>query len=672
MSLARLSTGQELSLGRKLAEGGEGRIHELNGTGDRLVKLYHKPVDDLRHRKLVAMAQIRTAALEAVSAWPVDLAYNSSEECIGFVMPRISGPGIIDKLSHPAEQRIAFGTIDYGFLVHVAMNLMRAASTLHASGCVIGDVNESNVYILDDGTVRFIDVDSFQVQHNGVLFPCEVGTPIYTAPELQGANFREVTRTPIHDIFGLSVLVFQLLVQGCHPFAGVPIDGRGRTIEEAIREGLYAYSDHRRKQVSPPPDRLSVSALGELGDFFERSFLGCQRPTAAEWMNALDRTRGKLRRCAKNPRHKFLYDCGVCPLCRLLRDPFPHYGEVETRPIDLGELSIGDLIRQAGQLPTLRPLGERCGEPDILAYERSVPTSLPNPPSPASMIARPKQDSKLGTAGGCLLFIGFVFLFILPPVGIAGIFLGVVLLFVRVLQSNAETRAHSDAVARAQSEFKSRYEAAKQAHEMRRHSALSAIDQLTRIESEARDLEHLANDTLHQLGQQIKDTSKWLSIAHKTLEAELNNADVDFRNEQLTRYLQRYMISSASIPDIGPSRKAVLASFGIETAADIDRKIIHTIPGFGRRLTDHLIYWRMSCEKHAPSFNAAKAPVDWLNRIRSRHSVDIADKTATLRTLISEYRTTHRSYENRFAVTAAELDRIRQKCRASLQAVKTG
>lgn len=671
MTLARLSSGQELSLGRKLAEGGEGRIHELNGTRERLVKLYHKPVDDLRHRKLVAMAQIRTAALEAVAAWPIDVAYDANEDCIGFVMPRISGPGIIDKLSHPAEQRIAFPTIDYGFLVHVAMNLMRAASTLHAYGCVIGDVNESNVYILNDGTVRFIDVDSFQVQRNGEVFPCNVGTPIYTPPELQGATFRNVTRTPNHDTFGLSVLVFQLLVQGCHPFAGVPRDGRGRTIEEAIREGLYAYSVHRRDRVSPPPDRLPLSALGELAALFERSFLGSQRPTAAEWMNALDRTRSRLHRCAKNPRHRFVHDCGTCPLCRLPRDPFPHYGEDPVRPIDLGGLSIGDLIREAGQLPTLRPLAERCSEPDILAYERSVPALPRSLPTAVAPTLQPKRESGLGGAGGWSLFIGLVLLFIFPPAGVGAIILGVILFAAAGSQANAEAVARAEAAAREAAELRRQQEASKRAYEPLRQAALLAIERLGLIEARAREVDRSANAALQPLAKAAAEAREWLSSADHRLQAELRSADNAYRKQRLTEYLERQIIAHASIPDIGTSRKAVLASFGIETAADVERHAIQRIPGFGPHLTDRLLSWRRGCEQKFSPRGKVKAPPDWLQRIRQQHNAAVASNATRLRGVLAEYRGVHSSYDRQLATAAVELDRARRDCRVALNAAKS-
>lgn len=61
-----------------------------------------------------------------------------------------------------------------------------------------------------------------EFSHASGVFHCDVGVPLWTPPELQGRDFRGLTRTKNHDRFGLAVLMFQLLFMGRHPFAGVP------------------------------------------------------------------------------------------------------------------------------------------------------------------------------------------------------------------------------------------------------------------------------------------------------------------------------------------------------------------------------------------------------------------------------------------------------------------
>ena len=69
------------------------------------------------------------------------------------------------------------------------------------------------------------------------------------------------------------------------------------------------------------------------------------------------------------------------------------------------------------------------------------------------------------------------------------------------------------------------------------------------------------------------------------------------REIQLNKFLDNYFIDTATIPKIGPSRKATLTSFGIETAADLDWAKVKGIKGFGDVYTSQLMQWKHSIEQ---------------------------------------------------------------------------
>ena len=64
----------------------------------------------------------------------------------------------------------------------------------------------------------------------------------------------------------------------------------------------------------------------------------------------------------------------------------------------------------------------------------------------------------------------------------------------------------------------------------------------------------------------------------------------------LNAYLDRFEIEKASIAGIGAAKKAMLESFGVETAADVSRGRVLQVPGFGPALTDRLLKWRSKLE----------------------------------------------------------------------------
>jgi DNA-binding helix-hairpin-helix protein with protein kinase domain len=49
--------------------------------------------------------------------------------------------------------------------------------------------------------------------------------------------------------------------------------------------------------------------------------------------------------------------------------------------------------------------------------------------------------------------------------------------------------------------------------------------------------------------------------------------------------------------NIGAARMAVLRSWGVETAAEIEEEKVGSIPGFGRNLTERLVNWREGLEQ---------------------------------------------------------------------------
>ncbi|MBW6101303.1 hypothetical protein HTY54_20205 [Escherichia coli] len=56
-------------------------------------------------------------------------------------------------------------------------------------------------------------------------------------------------------------------------------------------------------------------------------------------------------------------------------------------------------------------------------------------------------------------------------------------------------------------------------------------------------------------------------------------------NGRSRSFWRDFFIDVASIPGVGPARKAALRSFGIETAADVTRRGVKQVKGFGDHLT---------------------------------------------------------------------------------------
>jgi molecular chaperone DnaK len=324
--------GKEVVLGRCLGQGGEGAVYAVPLRPGLVAKIYARTPDEHTGGKLAAMVQLGTKALTSLAAWPQNLLFDErTGNVVGFLMPKVDGHRQIHALYGPTNRKTAFPDATWAFLVRAARNVAATFDTVHGHGHVIGDVNEGNVVVSQNATVRLIDCDSFQITHLGRGYPCRVGVPLFTPPELQGQRLEDLVRTPDHDRFGLAVLVFQLLFMGRHPFAGRHPE-RAIPVETAIREGLFAFGKEAARQGwEPPPFSLRLGDVPpSLAQLFELAFgkdaaAGAPRPTAADWVTALDELEAAIVICGRDPRHVHVKANGSCPWCRIEKDGGPSF-----------------------------------------------------------------------------------------------------------------------------------------------------------------------------------------------------------------------------------------------------------------------------------------------------------------------------------------------------------
>jgi DNA-binding helix-hairpin-helix protein with protein kinase domain len=189
---------------------------------------------------------------------------------------------------------------------------------------VVGDINGRNILVRSTGSVCLIDIDSIQIG-DGRQFPCTVGFPEYTPPELQGLKLADNRRNKDSDRFGLSVVVFQLLAMGRHPF-----DGSRLPRETAIKRHLSAFAWVPFFRTRPlalnglRTEDLFDKRIAELfGHAFAVSSRFTGRPTAAEWADELADYQTNLNACAANSAHQYPMALRQCPWCELERKGKP-------------------------------------------------------------------------------------------------------------------------------------------------------------------------------------------------------------------------------------------------------------------------------------------------------------------------------------------------------------
>lgn len=581
-------TAQEIVIGKDRAsvaeligKGGEGEVYAIKGRSGQAVKIYNTGLRSKREDKVRAMVGEGFAIKTDLVAYPGEVVTDHQGNFLGFVMRLVSGYRPLHELYSPKSRQRHFPKADYRFIVHAALNVARAVGKVHQTGCVIGDLNHSGVLVAQDATVALIDADSFQFSLNGKSYPCVVGVPDFTPPELHGKNLASIQRTIDHDNFGLAVAIFHLLFMGRHPYAG-RYNGPDISMGDAIAQNRFAFSLTRQTttQTTPPPGALTLDMFPDaIARTFENAF-GLSpgaRPSALDWIHELNSLEGSLNHCTRVKTHYYPINAGGCVWCKLTSnsgfDMFPDLTSVMPN-IPSDERGMEQAIREirAFCFPTVT---------DILPAAAK--------PGGASNTLRKARSDKRGEAlKGLLMMSGAAvgFIYASPTwflwIGLAiwgwGTFSN------RDVEIRPFQQAFKDADDLVQ-------------HELNAFVQRNGMTEVVKVRSDL-------------------DAAIAAYKAHDdALAQELMVMKSNRESRQRQAFLDRFSIRSANISGIGPVKTATLISFGIETAADVNQNAVLRVPGFGDVMTGKLVAWR---REHESLFQYDRTP----------NAQDVADESA--------------------------------------------
>lgn len=572
------AAGVEVRLGRELGKGGEGSVFEVPSLPNQVAKLYHQNLDKLKQDKLRFMASHFDQTLLQYAAWPQDaLLPKAGGPVAGFLMPKVTGRDPIHMLYSPAHRRQNRPKAAWDFLLYVARNTAAAFETLHARGHVLGDVNQGNLMVGADSKVILIDCDSFQINANGTLHICEVGVSHFTPPELQGlSSFRGVKRSANHDNFGLALLIFHLLFGGRHPFSGVPQkDEAGESLESDIKAFRYAYArDSKTRGMLPPPRSIPTALVPDaMQAMFEQAFTergaSGQRPTAQQWVAALDALRKRIKKCSTSQIHVYLDHLAHCPWCALEQQGVVYF-------VDLGTAFTA--TSSGFVLTKVWALIEAVSPPPPVVVPSVSSINVTPTPLPADV--QPKKHTGILKA---LVVLVALCLTVAAPMGWI-IWVGAAVAIWTALGDSTSPKLNEEKLKR-----KNKLVAAERTYQTLAARALGeGVDGFNKRKAQ---LSQLRNE---YLGLAAKEKSE-LDSLHQTAE-----------QRQRMKFLDLHFIDSASIQGVGPAKKAALRSFGIETAADVEWNKVRAVKGFGDVLTRAVVDWRKACERRFV-FNRAQA-----------------------------------------------------------------
>jgi DNA-binding helix-hairpin-helix protein with protein kinase domain len=384
-------------------------------------------------------------------------------------------------------------------------------------------------------------------------------------------------------------------------------------IERAISEFRFAYGTNRNAaQMDPPPNTPGLEVSAHLATLFERAFapLGAKggRPTASEWMAALATVETQTRRCAVNASHYYVGTLQRCPWCQAEAATGVVFFNVTVQVVHGG--TSFDVRAAWARITAIEDPGHAPAVPAHVGLARIVPS-----PEAAALGRGHRQHLALQVA----VCIGVVVASLAYPQGcflwgIAG------LVIAGIIGSRSSNRPEVVA-------FKMKCVSAEALHKRA----------LARWEAEASPASFRA-----KLAELEGAKREWINLPI-TRQTRYHELERGRERQQRRSFLERHQVEDATISGIGAGRKAMLASYNVETAWDVSEASVCAVPGFGPALTERLLDWRRDIERKF-RFDSTKA-VD-PNEIAALDR-DIAD--------------TKRRLEQRLLSGAAELGQVRNQ-----------
>jgi serine/threonine protein kinase len=315
----------ELSKDEKIGEGATALVYKVNYKNQTWAAKIFKDGQKINSAKIKTMLEhqpdnllINLDGEDFIQyAWVKYIIKNGVGKVVGFIMPYVAHDDTysLDTFYDPVlSKRLKPYESALSLRIQLAINLCELIESLHKKNNYFIDIKPQNIRVYKiNHRVVLLDCDGYSINNPDGLpkrFDAELVSLDYIAPEVKRDNLKPSELGIQQDLYGLAVILFQLLNRGTHPFQGITVDKSITAItnDERAALGLYAYGLKENWKVKPRSQSIHNLFLDETRALFDKSFETESRTTAEEWIHHFKEilNNKKLELCDKVDRSKKL------------------------------------------------------------------------------------------------------------------------------------------------------------------------------------------------------------------------------------------------------------------------------------------------------------------------------------------------------------------------------
>lgn len=171
----------------------------------------------------------------------------------------------------------------------IALNLAQLVSAVHQQNHAFGKLHPDK-FLVDQTNVYATDCVELHVEGPEGTFDGKPPSPDYTPPEDSVNDLIEFKKS---DVFGLAILIFQIVMEGFHPFEAQGSAATEGSYEKMIETNDFPYRDPQSGKLEPPAEAPAYDRLPKvLREKFDQTFIEGKlnpdiRPSAADWVEII-------------------------------------------------------------------------------------------------------------------------------------------------------------------------------------------------------------------------------------------------------------------------------------------------------------------------------------------------------------------------------------------------
>lgn len=165
--------------------------------------------------------------------WPIDLLYDTNGEFVGVLVPAAEGYQLKQQLMSQQGLEKNFPEWDRRNLTHLTKVILDKIIYLQDRNIVFGLINPGAIFVKDENSVYFAEMDTYQIEG----YPILSYERVMQAPELQDTSEGMRLYTKQEDNYEIALLVFMLLMPGKFPYN----KGNNKNISESVKKMSFAF-----------------------------------------------------------------------------------------------------------------------------------------------------------------------------------------------------------------------------------------------------------------------------------------------------------------------------------------------------------------------------------------------------------------------------------------------